>query len=121
MLILVLTVFVISIITQRRLKHGPESVWKILLIKMLAGKIRGLCFGNTGSSSLGKWSNFIRRRDLYLFEMLVIKRVFGELQGRKEPFSTEVNGEIPMALNKRSEKKEKDLHVRDNRESNVWM
>lgn len=88
-LILVLTVFVISIIAQWWLWHGPETVWKILLPKTLAKKIRGLCFGNMGSSCLGTWSNFIWKRDLYLFEAPVIKRVFSGVQGKKGPFSVE--------------------------------
>lgn len=74
-----------------------------------------------GFSGLGKWSNFLCRRDSYWFEMRVSKRVFSEAQGRERTFSAEVNGEIPVALNIGSEKKERGLHVRGNRESDVWI
>lgn len=73
------------------------------------------------SFCLGKWSNFIRRRDKYLFETLAIKRVFSEVQGKEGSFPAELNGEIPMTLNIGSEIKVKDTDVRDNRESNRWM
>jgi len=51
----------------------------------------------------------------------LVKSAFSEVQGKKGPFSAEINGEIAATLNRGSEMKEKDLDVGDNRESNVWM
>lgn len=90
--VLVLTALIISIIAKWWLKHGPETVWKILLNEITAEKTTGLWFGNM-SSCLGKWSNCIWRRDTYLFETLVTERVLNEVQGEEGSFSAEVNGD----------------------------
>lgn len=52
---------------------------------------------------------------------MLLSREISEVQGKKGPFSAEVNGEIPKTLNWGSQK-EKDVDVRGNKESNagVW-
>lgn len=68
------------------------------------------------SSCLGKWSNFIWKRELYLFETLVIKSVFSELQGKKA-LACRRRGEIARAVMIALGEEETELDVRDNIES----
>lgn len=68
------------------------------------------------SSCLGKWSNFIWKRKLYLFETLVIKSVFSELQGKKA-LACRRRGEIARAVMIALGEEETELDVRDNSES----